>query len=159
MPRSGSSFTASTKAVSTAPAETTYGDQPLTSSALLPRPVLDGSPVEADQHGNNTLYSSTIVHSAQSMNISCYVFNKNSVLSEPLSRYLLVHSNCIKQRKIEICSVGRPTGERSRGTLESPVCTTNGTNAEAVVGINTFKSNGALLSSVSYLINSLFRYF
>ncbi len=30
---------------------------------------------------------------------------------------------------------------------------------ESEVGIDTFKSNGALLSSVSYLINSSFQYF
>jgi hypothetical protein len=44
MPRASSSFAASTKAVPAAPGETAYEDQPLTSFALLPRPVLMGSP-------------------------------------------------------------------------------------------------------------------
>ncbi len=42
-PGAGSSFATSTKAVSAAPAETTYVDRPLTSSALLPGPVLGGA--------------------------------------------------------------------------------------------------------------------
>ncbi len=44
MPWAGSSFAAPTKAVPTVPAETTNEDRPLTSSALLPRPVLGGEP-------------------------------------------------------------------------------------------------------------------
>jgi hypothetical protein len=40
MPWAGSSFAASAKSIPAAPAETTYEDRPLTSSALLPRPVL-----------------------------------------------------------------------------------------------------------------------
>jgi hypothetical protein len=46
-PRAGSSFTASTDAVSAAPAGTANKDRPLTSSNSLPRPALGGSPVEA----------------------------------------------------------------------------------------------------------------
>ncbi len=41
-PQAGSSIAASTKAVSAVPAETTYEDQPLTFSALLLRPALEG---------------------------------------------------------------------------------------------------------------------
>jgi hypothetical protein len=47
MPQAGSSFTASTTVVSKALAETANEDRPLTSSVLLPRPVLWGSLVEA----------------------------------------------------------------------------------------------------------------
>ncbi len=47
MPQAGSSFAASTEAVSATPAETAYEDLPLTSSALLPRPLLRGSLMEA----------------------------------------------------------------------------------------------------------------
>jgi hypothetical protein len=43
-PRASSSFSASTKAVPAALAETAYEDQPLTLSALLPRPVFGGEP-------------------------------------------------------------------------------------------------------------------
>ncbi len=43
----GSSFTASTEVLSATPAETAYKDRSLTFSALLPRPVLGGSSVEA----------------------------------------------------------------------------------------------------------------
>jgi hypothetical protein len=76
-----SSFAASTKAVSTTPAEIAYEDRPLTSSALLPTPVLGRSPVEdayapgswLDQHGNITMCSSTIVHCVQSLYINRYV--------------------------------------------------------------------------------------
>ncbi len=35
----------------------------------------------SDQHSNSTLYSSTIVHSVQSLYISCYVLSNKSVLS------------------------------------------------------------------------------
>jgi hypothetical protein len=57
-----------------------------------------GGPVEAayapgswpDQHGNRTSYSSTVVHCVQSLSISRYVYSTKSVLSKPLSRYLLV---------------------------------------------------------------------
>ncbi len=53
--------------------ETAYEDQPLTSSALLPRPVLGGGGLPTPrvcgqtQHSDNTSYSSTVVHCVQSL--------------------------------------------------------------------------------------------
>jgi hypothetical protein len=90
MPRAGSSIAASTKAVSAAPAETTCEDQPLTLYALLLRPALRGEPCGGCLRPwlavkpvdiNSTLYSSTLVHSLQSLYISCYVFSNKPLLS------------------------------------------------------------------------------
>ncbi len=89
MPRAGSSIAASTMVVSIAPAKTTYEDWPLTSSALLPRPALGGEPcggclrpwLAVKPVGNSTLYSSSLVHSVQSLFIRWYVFSNKPVLS------------------------------------------------------------------------------
>ncbi len=77
--------------------------RPPTRIDLWPRPLFfrgrcSGGPVEAayapglwpDQHGNSTSYSSTVVHCVQSLRISRYVYSTKSVLSKPLSRYLLL---------------------------------------------------------------------
>jgi hypothetical protein len=58
---------------------------------MLPTPLISGQTV-----GNGTLYSSTLVHSVQSMYLSCYAFSNKAVLSYPLSRYLLVHTLLFK---------------------------------------------------------------
>ncbi len=102
MPRSGSSFAASTKAVLAVLAETAYEDRPLTLSTLLPRPVLGGEPcggclqpaplVHGQTRMASTLYSSAIVYCVQSLYISRYVYNNKPVLSYPMPHYLLVHS-------------------------------------------------------------------
>jgi hypothetical protein len=68
-PWAAGSIATSKKVVSAVPAETTYEDRPLTSSALLPRPVLGGEPcggclrpwLAVSPVGNSTLYSSTLV--------------------------------------------------------------------------------------------------
>jgi hypothetical protein len=88
MPLAGSSSAASTKTVPAVPAETAYEDRPLTTSALLPKPVLGGEPCGGCLcpwfHGQTsnatTLYSNTVVHCVQSWYISRYVYSNKLVL-------------------------------------------------------------------------------